>query len=172
VEINKDDDDVKFLTSKNKNVYPVDKETGEIKSGLGPDLEGKVIPGWNNEPNNEQNNENSKGFSANDENPSIPPMSESNLNKHWGSGFNSDHSKQYPNFTKEQYANRALELARSKTSDNIIGYISDNGSIVRYDIQNNDWVRAYGTGPATLFKPSRGIDYYNDVKKSDGGKNV
>jgi len=109
-------------------------------------------------------------LSATGENNFIPPMTKQSLDKHWGSGNKSDHSIQYAKLTKEQYADRALELARSKTNETILGYIAENGSIVRYDIINNDWVRAYNTGPATLFKPVRGIDYFFENMAEDGGR--
>ena len=48
-------------------------------------------------------------------------FSQKNLDKHFGSGLESDHSDQYPNFTKEQYAQRALDLAQSAVGDGIEG---------------------------------------------------
>ena len=103
-------------------------------------------------------------------NPYIPAFSEKALDKHWGSGAKSDHSVQYPELTKGQYAERALSLARSVTSDNILGYRAEDDSIVRYDKITNDWTRAFhNTGVATLFKPTRGEAYYNENMIEDGG---
>ena len=39
------------------------------------------------------------------------------------------------------------------------------GSIIRYDKNSNDWVRAYGTGPTTLFKPNDAEKYFKKIKK-------
>lgn len=109
-----------------------------------------------------------QNLSGSGANTDIPPFSQSNLNDHWIGG-RSDHSSQYPNMTKEQYAQRALELVSSATDENITGYKASNGAIVRYDRSTNDWVKGYTNGIATMFKPSDGVNYYNRTKKIDGG---
>ena len=92
--------------------------------------------------------------SATGTNPDIPEFSDKNLNRHFGSGLGSDHSGQYPGFTKEQYAQRAIELARKPVCNGIKGYKSTKGkytgSIVRYDMLTNDWVRAYPTSGVAI----------------------
>ena len=106
--------------------------------------------------------------SATGANPDIPEFSDKNLDKHFGSGLDSDHSAQYPGLNKEQYAQRAIELARSPIGNGIEGYKSTKGkfagSIVRYDTSTNDWVRAYTTsGVATMFKPKDGTEYFEFI---------
>ena len=105
-------------------------------------------------------------------NPEIPGFSVRNLEKHFGSGLESDHCEQYVGFTKEQYAQRAVELARSPVGDGIEGYKSVKGkfagSIVRYDTSTNDWVRAYtASGVATMFKPDEGAEYFEIIAKME-----
>jgi len=107
-------------------------------------------------------------FSATGANPSLPPFTGSALDNHWG-GKN-DHSGEYPNFTKEQYAERALNLVRSSVSKGVLGYKAANGSIVRYDKAANDFVKGHDTGIATMFKPKSGEAYFNRQIKKDGGK--
>ncbi len=74
------------------------------------------------------------------------------------------------------YINRAIELLESPTSKNIVGHVDEKNCIIRYDIRKNDFAK--GTpdkGIKTLFKPKRGIDYYNDQKKKDlenGGRDT
>ncbi len=88
-----------------------------------------------------------------------------NLNKHWIGGKR-DHSKQYPSFTREQYANRALALANSPIDNkDIFGFTTKDGATVRYDIKNNDFVKRYSTGIATMFKPKMGVQYFLNQKR-------
>ena len=76
-------------------------------------------------------------------------FSEKNLQKHF-----EKHRSEYPNITKEEYDAIALELIQSETSDDILGYKTSNGAIIRYRISTNDLVKGYpNTGIATMFKP-------------------
>ena len=54
--------------------------------------------------------------SATGANPNLPGFSAKNLDDHW-TGGKSDHSEVYSGFTKEQYAQRAIDLVRSPVSD-------------------------------------------------------
>ena len=96
-------------------------------------------------------------------------FSEKNLARHW-TGGDSDHSKEYPSFTKEQYAQRALNLVQSPADGkNILGYCTKDGAVARYDTRTNDFVKGYPqTGVATMFKPSRGKKYFDEHIKSEG----
>ena len=104
-------------------------------------------------------------FSSTGANPSIPAFTQKSLDDHWGG--KSDHSGDYPGFTKEQYAERALELVRMPTSESILGYQAMNGAIVRYDKTTNDFVKGFKTGVATLYKPDGGEDYFKRVMKRE-----
>ena len=102
-------------------------------------------------------------------NPDLPGFTSKNLEKHFGSGFNSDHSLQYPGFTKEQYAQRAHNLVKSEVCGNILGYKATNGAIVRFDESTNDFVKGTSTGIKTMFKPDEGTQYFERQMLRDGG---
>lgn len=95
-------------------------------------------------------------------------FSEKNLQKHF-----EKHGREYPNITKEEYDAIALELIQSETSDDILGYKTSNGAIVRYRISTNDFVKGYpNTAIATMFKPKgsseAGYAYYLRQLKMEG----
>ena len=96
-------------------------------------------------------------------------FSPENLDRHWG-GI-SDHSKEYEEFTKEQYAQRALELVQSAADNKyIFGYKKADGTIVRYDIRTNDYVKGHPHNEIyTMFKPTAKSDYFHRMKKKDKG---
>jgi hypothetical protein len=110
-----------------------------------------------------------KDINPTGENLWLPGFTQINLDKHFGSGLTSDHSDQYPNFTKEQYAMKALTLARSAVNNGVEGYMATHGlfkgSIVRYDTSTNDWVRATPRGITTMFKPKDSYAYYKLINK-------
>lgn len=95
-------------------------------------------------------------------------FSQHNLDEHW-SGAHS-HAKEYPGYTKEQYAQRALELVQSPADGkNILGYKNADGQVARYDRATNDYVVGNPEiGIATMFKPSAGEKYFNRLKERDG----
>ena len=87
-------------------------------------------------------------------------FTEVGLLAHWIGG-NSDHSDQYPGYTKEQYAEEALALVQSGTDENISGYKNRRGQVVRYDANNNNFVKGHPDhGIATMFKPAGKAEYY------------
>lgn len=91
-----------------------------------------------------------------------------NLDRHW-SGGSSDHSKQYPGMTKQDYAERALELVQKPVGGDIDGYKNAKGQVIRYDKVNNDYVVGIpDKGIATMFKPSSGARYFKKLKERDG----
>jgi hypothetical protein len=105
-------------------------------------------------------------LSATQANPSIPDMSPSAQKKH------EKHlcaGKSYPGMTMIDYVNMASELARAPVGGDIVGYKCSDGGIVRYNKAEGDFVKARDTGVATMFKPLRGDDYYNDQILKDGG---
>lgn len=109
------------------------------------------------------------GVSATGENRFKRGFSESNLKEHWDG--KSAHKNEYPGFTKEQYAERALELIQMPTSENILGYKNAAGQIIRYDRTTNDFVKGKPSiGIATMFKPTDGEKYYQRCKKKEGVK--
>lgn len=95
-------------------------------------------------------------------------FSEKNLEKHFDK-----HSDEYVNrlkgFTKETYNETALELVQSAVSEDIVGYRTENGAVVRYQISTNDFVKGYpNRGIATMFKPKDGYKYYMRQLKKEG----
>ncbi|MCL2571878.1 MAG: hypothetical protein FWE11_05700 [Defluviitaleaceae bacterium] len=99
-------------------------------------------------------------------NPSIPdmtPMSQARHTKHLQAG------KSYPGMSMEEYVRKSGELARSEVGGDVDGYKASDGGIIRYNRITGDWVKAYTTGVASMYKPKRGIDYFNDTRIEDGG---
>lgn len=94
------------------------------------------------------------------------------LMNHWKNGRT--HQKEYPDFTLEQYEERAVSLAESPVDGNILGHLDKNGFIIRYDKDNNDFVKAHiKKGVYTLFKPEDELRYYEIMHEGDiahGGK--
>lgn len=91
---------------------------------------------------------------------------------HWKNGRT--HQEEYPDFTMEQYVERAVSLAEMPTGGNILGHVDKDGVIVRYDCKENDFVKAnIRKGIRTMFKPDEGEQYYWKRRKEDiehGGK--
>ena len=98
----------------------------------------------------------------------LPGFTAKNLDDHWVGG-KSDHSKDYPGFTKAQYAQRALELVQSAAEGHIDGYKTARDEVVRYDNTANDFVKGMSTGIKSMFKPKRGAVYFQDQLSRDGG---
>lgn len=64
----------------------------------------------------------------------------------------------YPGWTKAQYQDHAVWLASRKCES--------GNFVVRYDQQNNDFVKAdVDTGVITMFKPTDGATYYEYQRK-------
>lgn len=97
-------------------------------------------------------------------------FSKHNLDEHWGGTH--DHSAEYPGYTKEQYAERALELVQSAADGkNVLGYKNSCGQVVRYDINKNDFVIGRPSeGIATMFKPKRKRKYFDDLMEAENEK--
>ena len=94
-------------------------------------------------------------------------FSSQNLNAHWDGPHS--HAKEYPELTKEEYAQRALELVQSPVSGSVDGYKNARGQVVRYDRATNDYVVGNpDLGIATMFKPSAGNRYFDRLKERDG----
>ena len=69
----------------------------------------------------------------------------------WGDG----------NLTKEAYRKRDNDLIDSKVGGDIDGFVSDEGTIFRYNNRTNEFATAYPDGSVqTLFRPTRGADYW------------
>jgi hypothetical protein len=75
-----------------------------------------------------------------------------NLAIHFGP--HGKHTSEYPGWTAEKYAQESLKLVQSRTTDDIIGYKTIEGAVVRYRKSTNDFVLGYPqSGIATMFKP-------------------
>ena len=108
-------------------------------------------------------------YSSTGANPDLPGFTPKNLDKHFGSGFDSDHCFQYPYFSKQAYAQRAHDLIRSAVSENVLGYKALNGDIVRFDESTNDFVKGSHKGIKTMFQPDEGTRYFERQMLRDGG---
>ena len=90
------------------------------------------------------------------------------LTEHWvGSERANSHRKDYEKegMTKEQYAQRALDLAEMPVSKNVRGFACINQNIiVRYDVKTKDFVKAHiHYGVITMFKAE--ASYYEGQRK-------
>ena len=92
------------------------------------------------------------------------------LNNHWQNGRT--HQAEYIKegiTTKEQYEARALELIQMPCGNGIEGYKTKSGKLCRYDMQKNDYVTGRpDKGIYTMFKPSRGLEYFKEMLEYEG----
>ena len=97
-------------------------------------------------------------------------FTEKNLEAHWnGSKKAHFHKNEYPEWTKEQYALRALDLIQKPVGGDIYGYKNAKGQIIRFDAAANDFV--VGTpnkGIVTMFKPKEGKAYFDRLNEREG----
>ena len=107
-----------------------------------------------------------KELSATGANPDLPIMTKKVQNEH---RKHLREGKSYPGMSMKEYAQKSADLARSPVGGDIDGYRASDGSIVRYNRAANDWVRAYDTGVATMFKPKRKEKYFEDKIIEHGG---
>lgn len=96
-------------------------------------------------------------------------FTEKNLERH----IKKHGQKDYPALTKEDYNSYALDLIQQPVSDDILGYKTEDGAVVRYRVSTNDFVKGYPqTGIATMYKPKgnpeKGLKYFNKKKKEEG----
>lgn len=83
------------------------------------------------------------------------------LDEHW-----KDHGWMYPGWTKAQYQDHAVWLASQKCESGQIRGFESGNVVVRYDTQNNDFVKAdVDTDVITMFKPTDGAAYYEYQRK-------
>lgn len=97
-------------------------------------------------------------------------FTEKNLEAHWnGSEKAHSHKNEYPGWTKEQYASRALDLIQKPVNGDIYGYKNSKGQIVRFDSVTNDFVIGIpDKGIATMFKPKLGKTYFDRLNEREG----
>lgn len=112
-----------------------------------------------------------ESVSATGENHFTQGFTKYNLNRHFGGGGDSDHSDQYPGYTKEQYAQRALDLVQSRADGKrILGYKTPEGEVVRYDTATNDYAKGFPNGGIkTMFKPDAGVVYFRKRMRVEHG---
>lgn len=78
------------------------------------------------------------------------------------------HKEEYPEFSKEEYAERGLQLIQEPIGEKILGYFSQKGRVVRYDIEKNDFVSGSpNIGIATMMKLNGGLRRYLYLKNRD-----
>lgn len=98
-------------------------------------------------------------------------FSKKNLDAHWEGGKTAhSHKTEYPGMTKQQYAEKALDLVQQPVKGNILGYKNKNGQVCRYDKDTNDYVKGRPSeGIATMFKPKDGEAYFKRRLEKEGG---
>ncbi len=107
--------------------------------------------------------------SANDENRFTKGFTRSNLSSHF-----TKHTDEYPEIkSAKEYNDCALKLIQSATSDDILGYRTSDGAVVRYRMSTNDFVKGYPeTGIAAMFRPkkdpSSGLRYFLKLREKEG----
>lgn len=85
------------------------------------------------------------------------------MDEHW-----KDYGWMYPGWTKAQYQDHAVWLASQKCESGQIRGFESGNFVVRYDQQNNDFVKAdVDTGVITMFKPTDGATYYEYQRKGE-----
>ncbi|WP_308653335.1 minor capsid protein [uncultured Anaerococcus sp.] len=73
------------------------------------------------------------------------------------------HKDEFENINKEKYLEKTKSLLAENLSDNILGFMSKEKFIFKYDIKNNEFVVLRPDGRiATFMKPKRGLDYWNE----------
>jgi len=97
-------------------------------------------------------------------NPNLPGFADANLDSHWNT-----HKDEYSGLTKEQYSQRAQDLLQSPTGDNVLGYKTLDGAVVRYDRTTRDFVKGYDTGIATMFLLRGGETRFAKIMQREGG---
>lgn len=94
-----------------------------------------------------------------------------NLERHWGGS--SDHSAEYPEFkSAKEYNEYAVKLVSSAVDGkNILGYKTANGTVCRYNVKTNDYVKGSPIYDEiyTCFKPKEKAQYFHKKKVVDGG---
>jgi hypothetical protein len=105
-------------------------------------------------------------LSATGANPSIPDMTAATQKRH---EKHLRFGKSYPGMSMTDYVQKSGELARTPVGGDVMGYRGDDGCIVRYNSATNDWVKAYDTGVASMYRPKRGEIYYLERMIDDGG---
>ncbi|MGN8713957.1 hypothetical protein [Hornefia butyriciproducens] len=112
-----------------------------------------------------------RGIRATGRNKFSKGFTKKNLKEHFGP--EGRHTKEYPGWTAKKYEREALKLVQSRTTDDIIGYKTKNGAVVRYRKSTNDLVVGYPNGGiATMFKPKgntqKGYQYVLGKMKKEG----
>ena len=83
-------------------------------------------------------------------------FSKENLDNHW-----KKHFEEYKGYTKEQYAQGALDLVQTATSETILGYKNARGQVVRYDMESGNFVKGHPEiGISTMYRPKNGIEHF------------
>ncbi len=76
------------------------------------------------------------------------------------------HLVEYGDITPEQYLNIARDLLAAPLSDDIEGFISNQGWVFKYRKSTNDFVMGHPKGTiSTLFKPKEKYDYFLGEKE-------
>ncbi|MDU5149140.1 MAG: phage minor capsid protein [Anaerococcus prevotii] len=76
------------------------------------------------------------------------------------------HLKEFDNISEEEYVQKARDLLNAELSDSIKGFMTQQKTILKYNVKNNEFVVGNPKGfISTFYKPSRGINYWKDEVK-------
>ena len=88
--------------------------------------------------------------------------SEKKFNKHI-----EKHLQEYDNITEEEYLETARELLADNLSEDVEGFVSDEGFLFKYRKSTNDFSIGRSDGNiSTLFKPKEGYEYWLEQIKN------
>ncbi len=82
------------------------------------------------------------------------------------------HLPEFPDLTEEEYVNRARSLLAADLSDDVEGFIDNDGFIYKYNNKTNEFAAGRPDGKiSTLFKPVEGNEYWKGERIDHEPKN-
>lgn len=137
--------------------YNDSKTWGNIKSYVRESKKGEIPSGLSFK----QYNKNING-----ENWKAVDFSPNRITNHYNK-----HKTEFGDITIEEYSKKANSLLNSKTNDNILGFVNDNGFVFKYNKRNNTFATSKPSGVIeTYFKPKNGLEYWEEQVKIYGNK--
>jgi hypothetical protein len=93
------------------------------------------------------------------------------INWSWGSSLArhfAKHGSEWTSATESAYANRAIQLLSTEVGGNIQGFTSKAGTVFRYNVRTNELAIGANGQVQTLFRPTRGLQYWLEQVKKFG----
>lgn len=142
-----------------RTAFDIAKQNGEqakYEAALAKSAKGDII------------NQSGKSISATGANKFDKGFTEANLMRHF-----MKHGSEYPKMTDAEYNEYALKLIQQPVTDDILGYKTSGGAVVRYKVSTNDFVKGYPEGGiASMYKPkgdaTKGYRYFEKLRDEEG----